>query len=346
MFMESRKSFRWLALLAVLLCSNGWARDKTDIVWLSNGDRITGEIKQLERGRLKLKTDSMGELSIEWNDIVKIESPYEFQFERSDGTRVTGTIEETPEKKRVSVKTDKANVEFAHENLVRMSQIEDRFLDRLKGSLSFGYSFTKASKVAQGNLGFQLKHRTEIRALTAEGNTIITTDQANETTQRSNLRFGLTRFWKDRFFSAFIFGLERNDELGLKLRTSAGAGVGRYLVQTNYSELSAVGGLLVTNEALASDVSSKQNLEGLLGLEYARYIFDDPQLNLNSRISLFPGITDSGRNRAQLDVSLRWEVFKDLFWDLSYYNSYDSNPPSGSESTNDYGIVSSLGWSF
>ena len=31
---------------------------KTDLIYLENGDRVTGEIKEMEQGRLRLKTDS------------------------------------------------------------------------------------------------------------------------------------------------------------------------------------------------------------------------------------------------------------------------------------------------
>ena len=41
------------------------AREKTDVVILKNGDRITGEIKKLDRGKLKLKTDDMSTVYIE-----------------------------------------------------------------------------------------------------------------------------------------------------------------------------------------------------------------------------------------------------------------------------------------
>lgn len=34
-------------LIASICCSTAWARDKTDVIVLDNGDRITGEIKQL-----------------------------------------------------------------------------------------------------------------------------------------------------------------------------------------------------------------------------------------------------------------------------------------------------------
>lgn len=338
---------RLLTVLMVVSLSNSvQARDKTDVVWMINGDRLTGEIMQLEHGKLRLSTDSIGDVRIEWDDIERVQSEYEFQFERTDGKRVTGTINDTKDRKQLSLRSEGQSIEFAHDNVVRISQIEDGFWERLKGSLTFGYSFTKGSDVAQGNLGFRATHRTEIRSFTLDGSTIITNDQAGEGTQRSDLRLNMTRFRNNRWFTSYLLGFESNDELGLNLRSSVGAGMGRFLIQTNTSELSLVGGLVGTAETLVGDASSQENIEGLLGMDYSRYIFDDPKIDLSTVLSVYPSITDSGRTRGQLDVSLRWEMIKDLYWDLSYYNTYDSAPPSGSLSTNDYGIVTSIGWSF
>jgi hypothetical protein len=334
------------ALIAIVLSGTGMARDKTDVILMNNGDRLTGEIKKLEHGKLVVKTESMGQVNIEWDDIANIESDFEFQFERTDGTRVTGTILESDAENEMILAARGETISFAHENIVRISQIEDQFWDRLKGSLSFGYSFTKASNVAQGNFGFHASHRTEIRSFSLDGSTIVTSDQADDATHRSNLNFNMTRFRKNRWFNSYLVGFESNDELGLNLRSSVGAGIGRYLVQTNTSELALLGGAMGTTESLTGDVSSENNIEALLGLEYSRYIFDDPTVDLNIRLAVYPSITDAGRTRSQFDVNLRWEMIKDLFWDLDYYNTYDSDPPSGSLSTNDYGIVSSLGWSF
>ncbi len=339
-------------LLVSIAATPALAREKSDIIWLANGDRITGEIKQLEHGKIRLSTDSLGEIRIEWDDISRIESDFEFQFERSDGTRVTGTISKTPDQKTILLKDQQETFAFAHENVVRIAPIEDTFLDRLQGSLSFGYSFTKASNVAQGNLAFRTTHRTEKRSFSLEGSTIITSDQENEGTQRSDLAFTTTRFRPNRWFNTYMVGFESNDELGLNLRSSIGAGFGRYLVQTNITELALIGGIVGTSESLEVDPSSsasqstQENLEGMLGLEYSRYVYDHPAVDLSARLSAFPSITDRGRTRAQLDLSLRWEVISDLFWDLSYYNTYDSDPPSGSASTSDYGIVTSIGYSF
>jgi hypothetical protein len=134
------------ALIAIVLSGACWARDKTDVIFMSNGDRLTGEIKQLEHGKLVLSTDAMGQILIEWDDIATIDSSFDFQFERTDGTRVTGTVAKSPAAKKIVLTNGEQTIEFAHENIVRISQIEDSFWERLKGSFSFGYSFTKASK--------------------------------------------------------------------------------------------------------------------------------------------------------------------------------------------------------
>ena len=344
-----------VASLVLLPAISAEARDKTDIIYLANGDRITGEIKELDRGKLQVKTDSMGTIYMEWEDIASVESNYQFQFERSDGTRVTGKIQPTSEESSITLLAGLGRVTFAHERVVRISQIEDSFWDQLKGSLSFGYSFTKASDVAQANAGFSVSHRTRERAYTLDGSTIITRDQNNKQTDRSTLNSGLTRFHANRWFNNFTFGFESNDELGLDLRTSFGAGIGRYLVQTNRTELSLVGGLLATAENLdpvdtgggaTTGQSSTENLEAQFGIAFDRFIFDSPSMDLSTSLYVYPNLTESNRTRSQLDISLRWELIKDLYWDLSYYNSYDSKPPSGSESTSDYGIVTSVSWSF
>lgn len=345
-------------LTLIIICAAtipAHARDKVDVVWLANGDRLTGEIVKLEHGKLQLQTDSAGTVSIEWDDISRIESNFQFQFERADGTRITGRIGESTDERQITVVGAEKTGRFEHGNIVRIAQIEDTFWDRVDGSLTMGYSFTKASDVSQGNLGFRATHRTEVRSFTIDGSTIITSDQADENTQRSNLSLSTTRFRNNRWFNTYLLGFESNDELGLDLRSSMGAGIGRYLIQTNKSELSVIGGALGTAENLnpvdggpsgTTGKDRQESLEGMLGIDYSRFVFDNPTIDLSVSLFAFPSITQSGRTRAQFDVNLRWELIHDLFWDLNYYNTFDSDPPSGSESTSDYGIVTSIGYSF
>jgi hypothetical protein len=49
--------------------------------------------------------------------------------------------------------------------------------------------------------------------------------------------------------------------------------------------------------------------------------------------------------QTETDISCKREFVKDLFFDVLLYHSYDSNPPTGAKS-GDYGITTSLGYSF
>ncbi len=72
-----------LLLVACLLAfvTRASAAVKTDIIVLTNGDRVTGEIRSLSDGLLTYKTDDMGTLSVEWERIKRISSEWPFILE-------------------------------------------------------------------------------------------------------------------------------------------------------------------------------------------------------------------------------------------------------------------------
>ena len=59
-------------LLFTLLFNIASFAQKTDVVTLLNGDKITGEVKYLRVGILTYKTDNMETVSIQWNKIKSI----------------------------------------------------------------------------------------------------------------------------------------------------------------------------------------------------------------------------------------------------------------------------------
>ena len=61
-------------LLCCVLAMPVLGQRKSDLVTLYNGDRVTGEIKSLGNGVLKLSTDSMGTVNIEWQEIASVKS--------------------------------------------------------------------------------------------------------------------------------------------------------------------------------------------------------------------------------------------------------------------------------
>ena len=78
-----------LSFLWVLPAS---AAPKTDTVYFKNGDKLTGEVKSLRRGRLSLNTDATGTIGIEWEKISAVVSNQNIQIETVSGIRYFGHL--------------------------------------------------------------------------------------------------------------------------------------------------------------------------------------------------------------------------------------------------------------
>ena len=55
-------------------------------------DRMTGEIEELDRGRLKFATDDAGTILFEWDKIAMVEATRQFEVTTSDGRRFLGSL--------------------------------------------------------------------------------------------------------------------------------------------------------------------------------------------------------------------------------------------------------------
>jgi hypothetical protein len=60
----------------------------------------------------------------------------------------------------------------------------------------------------------------------------------------------------------------------------------------------------------------------------------------------YPSLSEWGRQRIQFDSSLRRELWKDFFVSLNVFDTFDSEPPQAGAARNDFGVVTSLGWSY
>jgi len=54
-----------VVLILLFLACKAFSTPKTDLVIFNNGDRLTGELKSLKRGRLNLNTEATGTIGIE-----------------------------------------------------------------------------------------------------------------------------------------------------------------------------------------------------------------------------------------------------------------------------------------
>ncbi|MEM8562329.1 MAG: DUF481 domain-containing protein [Pseudomonadota bacterium] len=332
-----------LGLVLSIHCLGAFAKAKTDVVTLYNGDRITGEIKSLDYGILKLSTDAMGTLSIEWQDIASLDSNYYYEIRITDGSRHLGSMEAANQPGRYKVVDLNGEYFFEALQVVSMRPIEKSFLDRLDAYFSAGYSFTRASSVAQSSLNTSINYEDEKSWNTLTGR-VSHTDDSQESTSSS--RVDLNRsVWTSQVnvFRSSFANYETNDELGLDYRYGVGAGLGRVFSDTFRHRLTGVAGLQVITEE-NKDSGSDQNLELYLSTRFLAWRLNTPELDVDFSLNLYPSLTESGRVRSGSDLRLRWEIIEDLFFDITAYGSYDNKADSNSGL--DYGVTTGVGWEY
>lgn len=332
------------ALMAISMPAIG--ADKTDVVIFNNGDRLTGEVKSLERGRLRFKTDATDTISIEWDNVVSITSDQNIQVETENGVRYLGHLSATTVEKQIIVETGSGPVGLEFKHIVTMTPIEATLIDRFDGDISAGYNLAKADEVTSTNVAVDLNYRTESRILSLEFDSIFTDSSTNDPSQDTGLGLQYTRLLADRWLLGGTVAFDRNDELGLDLRSTIGAGGGRILRQSNNSKVSLIGGLQVSRENVNADVADEDFLEASVKLTWDWFRYDTPELDLTTSLQIIPNLSDSGEYRGEFKIEFKWEIIEDLFWALTINDSYDSKAELTGGENNDYSIITSLGWDF
>jgi putative salt-induced outer membrane protein YdiY len=334
-------------LLAGVFCASSPlpAAEKSDLVFLGNGDRITGEVKSLEQGKLRLKTDSAGTIYIEWAEIERLSSSQTLEVELQDGEKFFGVLEPDAEAGTLKIQTEDQRRVLEMPVIVRMTPIEESRWKRLDGSFDLGFGFTSSNKSSQVSLGSEVRYRTRKYQRNLGFSSTRIDQESGERTKRQSLDGGVQRFLANRRFVGGTLQFQENEELGLDLRSLVTVGMGRHAVQTNAMQLDLFGGIALNWEDFAgSDVVESTELVG--GLQFAFFRFNDPETDFRVNLLVYPSLSQSGRVRVEFDTRLRRELVKDFFWTISVYDSYDSEPPIQGVETNDWGLNSSVGWSF
>lgn len=339
-----RPSIRLLRLLCLLLPLNALA-EKTDVVTLKNGDRITGEVVKLEAGVMEYKTDFMGTIQIEWRAISTLVSRQSFSVETSDGRRILGNLLAPDAQEYLLVNTVRGPVGVPRTEIVSAWPVESTFLERMNLDLSVGFDYTKATDIVGFNLAGDLAVRGNDRLTEFSLRSNITILDEGEDQRRWDLKGAHEYLLPEQRFRSWFVRAESNDAVGVDLRLSGGGAFGKYLIKTNNNWFSVAAGLNASQEA-PSEGESETNLELIGNLRYRYFRFAGPERSLDANFSVFPSLTDSGRWRGDLRTTFKLELVTDLFWALELYATYDNQPLTEGAENSDYGVITSLGWSY
>ena len=335
-----------------------FARDKTDVLVMKNGDRMTCQVKGLESGVLYVSFDYIdGTTSVEWSKVARLESNELFIVKTEDGSVYTGRLNtaETAAGRPVQIKiveipeaeAPEKEVVFDSPQIVSIVETSDRFWRRFNGELSFGVIYSKGNQSTQYTLGSQTIYLRERWSAEANFNSNLSSSSGTSPSARNSLDLNAKHLlpW-NKYFYAGLGSFLQSSAQGITLQTTAGGGIGRYLKDTNRSRISLVGGLVWqgTNYHPSLIPVNTQNLvAALIAADISAFRFNKTNLNLTA--SLSPALSEPGRVRFNTNASYYIKLFSNLSWNVSFYGSWDNRPPPGFAGS-DYGTSSGLSWTF
>lgn len=339
--------------IALLLALPLLAREKTDVMVMNNGDRMTCEVKGLEGGVLYVSFDYIdGTASVDWSKVARLESQQLFLVRTEDGSVYMGKLK-TPEEAAGRpveiqvVETSEQQTAIHRSQIVQMIATSENFWQRFSGEMSFGVIYSKGNQSTQYSLGSQAAYVRERWSARTAFSSNLSSSAGTSVSTRNSLGLNARRLlpWNHWFYSGLGTFLQSSEQ-GIVLQSTVGGGVGRDLKNTNAGRLSVLVGAAWQNTNYKPSIISIHNQNIAAGLIYAEArLFKFSKTNLDLSATLLPAISDPGRVRFDTNASYYIKIFSNLKWNLSFYGNWDNRPPPGF-SGSDYGTSSGVSWTF
>ncbi|MBV7529736.1 DUF481 domain-containing protein [Chitinophaga sp. sic0106] len=346
---------KWLVTI-LLLCS-GWQAmaqhlepDVLDEIELYNGDKITGKLKQIQRGELTFDGDKLGDLvTIKLRDIKYIAARRkEYLIETVQTLRYVGILLHgiSPGWVRVVGKTD--TIALAIQDLDQIENLDQRFWTRLDGNASLGYSYSRSSNIGRINESHSMTYSTRKWLFVTTGDLMYTMDEGYRGIEKADLALqGYFEFWK-RLFAITNAQYQRSTELGLNARYQIAEAVGPIVLKNRRHDLRVASGISGQKEYSTDTTNRGKSITAEIPVFVSYYLYrlGKPEIKLQFSNGMYFSLTDKGRFRLDQNVTLYWKIISHLSANVQVYVDYDTKPPNVDAQKVDYGTVFSIGYSF
>jgi hypothetical protein len=343
--------------LALIVCAGlarptpAEAKRKDDRMVLSNGDQIVGEIKSVAQGELLFKPEYvLSSMSVDWRLVRELHSQDEYHVKLSTGQFATGTIERRADGSFLVNVTGGRTITTIWQDVVAMAPAESSFWAQLTGDINSGFSYTSGVNQTQFSASGALGYSTDRYTFHADGSSTFSGQSDGSSTRRNTLTVLNALILKPRVYAGILTDFLNSQQQDLDLRTTVGGAVGRWLVLTDKTEVTIFGGAVYTHERYSAPPDPTQpgsqeanNVEAVVGLGLAYFHFKT--VDVQSRLAVYPSLTTVGRIRLNYAPTLNFEIVRNLYWNFTLYENYDSQPPVNAHK-NDFGITNSIGWKF
>ena len=317
---------------------------KSDTLVLRNGDTLTGDFRQLQRGIVTFETDAASTINVKWPRVVTAVTGKTFEVIMADGSTYIGSLKSGGKAHRILVETADRTVDVGRDSVVQMVRIKKTVWERLDGSVNAGFDYTQQqSKVdlsLAGTITYEIAHRRFGMSL---GGTFSRQDGTSDI-RRRDMAATYAHELSDKWFWSTGANGGSNTQLSLDYFWSIGTGPGRFLVRSDRVTVATWAGLFFRNERYEGE-SSRNTLPLSLTTDFQWFVWSSLNTDVSSRLTVSPILNDAGRWQIAFTAALSRDLVSSLNLSIGVTEVYDSKPPSD-VNQNDFNFTSSLGWTF
>jgi len=329
------------------------AREKSDVLVMHNGDRLTCEIKSLDSDTLSISLDyAAGTVSINWGKVDHIESKQLFLVKTQDGLVYSGSLStpSTPGARPAKIEVfeeSTSKVELDRTHVIHMEQTDLSFWRRFNGQVGLSSIYNKGNQSIQYNLNADAVYPRERWSAGVSYSSSFSSNTGTSAVTRNESQLTAQRLLRwNNWYCAGLAGFLQSSEQGIQLQSTFGGGIGRYFRNTNSAIITVHGGVAWQNIAYHERLASTTNQQVTSALIVGRInLFRFDKTNLDVIATVLPALSDPGRVHTNVNAAYYIKLWSKFTWNISFYGNWDNQPPPGFSSS-DYGTSSGVSYRF
>ncbi|HEV8133394.1 MAG TPA: DUF481 domain-containing protein [Pyrinomonadaceae bacterium] len=314
-----------------------------DQITLKNGDRVTGKIVKSDGGKLVVKTELIGDVSVDLSAVTNITTDRPMHLTLADGRTVSGVMTASANKAELRVANSNAiSVDRSAIRIIRSEEeqiayersLNPGWLENWSGGADIGFALTSGnSDTTNLAIGLGMTRRTLRDKTSIYAASVYSRDSTSgESRTTANTVRGGVRYERDfnrKWFGYGFVDLEHNGLQDLTLRLVPGGGLGYHAIRNERTELDLLGGFAWNREYFKGDSNNRSSAEAQAG-QTLEHRFNS-RVTLKEQLFFFPNLTEGGEYRINFDSTLVTDITRRIGWQLTLSDRYLSNPLPGLE---------------
>ncbi|MEJ2691273.1 MAG: DUF481 domain-containing protein [Deltaproteobacteria bacterium] len=301
-----------------------------DVVWLKNGDRMSGEILSKTGDKLKFRSVYAGDIEIKWQEVDRFSSDKAMAFLLRDNNRLVGRAVAL-EQSRISIEAGSVlkTAPLAPADIVTIHPSEYKeSTTKLSGRLNVGITSRRGNTdTGSMHMDGELVARTKKNRYTVGGSYNWEQDSGTETESNLSLYSKYDHFLDKNWYLSTKVSFLRDRFQDVKLRSLLGGSLGYQVWETEVRNLSMEAGVDYVNEDFFQ--APDDDYPGARwGLHYDQFLFGRlTQFFHQHEVSV--GVKDVKDILLSSETGFRFPLKKNFSATLKYDYDWDNTPSPG-----------------